>query len=377
MNDLDHFLSIGSSGWSLGGVRLEPLGFQHEAGLREAAADGALWKLWFTSVPEPEQTRAYIETAHKMCAEGSRFAFAVIDEATGGVLGSTSYHDIVPAAQRVEIGYTWYRKSTWRSHVNTACKLILMRHAFDTLKLPVVGWRTDIFNSRSQRAIERLGARRDGVIRHHALRPNGSIRDTVMYSMLAAEWPAAKAKLEARLAQPADAALPAREVRIVPLSELTVLQAGRLAMLSPGALGERMVAHNGGSIAQAAVSPCAVLRAAVWGEGPDALPAGMVLLYDPQLSPAARALADSEGDDPGSLGIWRLSVGLAHQGRGVGEALMQWAIAYARERGCFHQIELSHMPGEGNASPFYERFGFRHNGEMDDDERVMVLKLAV
>ena len=174
------------------GVRLEPLALSHEEGLRLAAADGELWKLRVTSVPEPQDTRAYIETA---LATRDRFAFAVVDEATNAVLGSTSFHDILPAARRVEIGYTWYRQSVQRSHVNTTCKLLMMGHAFDTLGCSVVGWRTDNYNFASQKAIERLGAKKDGVIRGHALRRDGTIRDTVMYSMRAGEWPEARAQL--------------------------------------------------------------------------------------------------------------------------------------------------------------------------------------
>ena len=177
------------------GVRLEPLALSHEDGLRAAAADGELWKLRITSVPEPHETRAYIETALKMRADGNRFAFAVVDDATGTVLGTTSYHDILPAVKRVEIGWTWYRKSVQRSHVNTIAKLLMMGHAFDQLGCNVVGWRTDNYNFASQRAIERLGAKKDGVIRGHALRRDGTIRDTVMYSMRAGEWPEARAQL--------------------------------------------------------------------------------------------------------------------------------------------------------------------------------------
>jgi N-acetyltransferase len=180
---------------SLRGVRLEPLALSHEEGLRQAAMDGELWKLRITSVPEPENTRAYIETALKMREEGTRFAFAAIDESTGKVLGSSSYHDILPAVKRLEIGYTWYCSSVQRTHVNTACKLMLMTHAFETLQCNVVGWRTDNFNFASQKAIERLGAHKDGVIRGHALRRDGTIRDTVMYSMRAGEWAEAKAQL--------------------------------------------------------------------------------------------------------------------------------------------------------------------------------------
>ena len=177
------------------GVRLEPLALSHEDGLRAAAADGELWKLRITSVPEPHETRAYIERALKMRADANRFAFAVVDDATGTVLGTTSYHDILPAVKRVEIGWTWYRKSVQRSHVNTIAKLLMMGHAFDQLGCNVVGWRTDNYNFASQRAIERLGAKKDGVIRGHALRRDGTIRDTVMYSMRSGEWPEARAQL--------------------------------------------------------------------------------------------------------------------------------------------------------------------------------------
>ncbi len=184
------------------GIALVPLALEHEAGLRAAAADGALWQLRVTSVPEPEQTRAYIETALAMREAGNRFTFAVTDAATGTVLGCTSYHDIVPAIKRVEIGWTWYAKRCQRTHVNTACKLLLLTHAFETLGCNVVGWRTDNFNFASQAAIERLGAQKDGVIRGHALRRDGTIRDTVMYSMRAGEWQEAKAQLQYLLSKP-------------------------------------------------------------------------------------------------------------------------------------------------------------------------------
>jgi RimJ/RimL family protein N-acetyltransferase len=177
------------------GIRLLPLGMEHEAGLSAAAADGELWRLRVTSVPEPGQTAQYIRDALAMREAGNRFAFAVVDESTGTVLGSSSFHDILPAVKRVEIGYTWYAKRCQRTHVNTTCKLLLMGHAFDALGCHVVGWRTDNFNFDSQNAIERLGARKDGVIRGHALRRDGTIRDTVMYSMRSGEWPEAKAQL--------------------------------------------------------------------------------------------------------------------------------------------------------------------------------------
>jgi RimJ/RimL family protein N-acetyltransferase len=177
------------------GVTLLPLALEHEAGLKAAAADGELWKIRVTSVPEPEHTRKYIEDALTMREAGHRFAFAVTETATGKVLGCSSYHDIVPAIKRVEIGWTWYAKSSQRSHVNTTAKLLLLTHAFETLGCHVVGWRTDNFNFASQAAIERLGARRDGVIRGHALRRDGTIRDTVMYSLRSGEWPEVKTQL--------------------------------------------------------------------------------------------------------------------------------------------------------------------------------------
>lgn len=175
------------------GVRLEPLGQQHAEGLLAAASDGALWGLRITSVPEPDQVEAYIATALEMWP--SRLAFAVIDNTTDQIIGSTSYHDILSDIDRVEIGYTWYAKSRQRSHVNTTCKLMLLMHAFDTLGCAVVGLRTDNLNHASQAAIERLGAKKDGVLRHHARRRDGTVRDTVMYSITRAEWPEVRAHL--------------------------------------------------------------------------------------------------------------------------------------------------------------------------------------
>ena len=183
------------------GVRLEPLAPAHRDGLAAAAADGRLWELWFTSVPAPDEVEAYIDQALAGQAAGTMLPWAVRDLATGEIVGSTRYHDIVAPADRVEIGWTWYAASRQRSHVNTACKLLLLGHAFDTLGCRVVGLRTDNFNFRSQRAIEALGARKDGVIRHHHMRPDGSVRDSVIYSILATEWPDVRKHLTGRLAR--------------------------------------------------------------------------------------------------------------------------------------------------------------------------------
>jgi RimJ/RimL family protein N-acetyltransferase len=183
------------------GVRLEPLARAHHDGLVAASGDGELWNLWFTSVPEPGQAHAYISAALEGQEAGHMLPWAVIDATSDSVVGSTRFHDIVPEADRVEIGYTWYARRCQKTHVNTACKLLLLGHAFEMLGTAVVGFRTDNFNFASQRAIAALGARKDGVIRHHQMRRNGTARDTVMFSILATEWPDVKRHLELRLAR--------------------------------------------------------------------------------------------------------------------------------------------------------------------------------
>jgi RimJ/RimL family protein N-acetyltransferase len=181
------------------GIRLEPLTSEHGEGLARAVADGRLWELWFVATPEPENMGTYIDDALKGQKEGNMLPWAVRDLASGTIIGSTRYHDIVPRNDRVEIGYTWYAQSRQRTYVNTTCKLLLLSHAFDKLGCKVVGLRTDSFNFRSQRAIEGLGAKKDGVLRHYGVRKDGTSRDTVMYSILASEWPDVRRHLEMRL----------------------------------------------------------------------------------------------------------------------------------------------------------------------------------
>lgn len=188
------------------GVRLEPMGITHAANLGQAAKDGELWSIRVTSVPAPGEEAGYIDTALTMQQAGSRLPFVVRELQSGCIIGTTSYHDIMPDIDRVEIGYTWYAKSWQRSHVNTSCKLMLLTHAFETLGCKVVGLRTDNFNHASQQAIERLGAKRDGIIRHHgSRRRDGTVRDTVIYSIVAGEWPEVRAQLQYRLARHASA----------------------------------------------------------------------------------------------------------------------------------------------------------------------------
>ena len=181
------------------GIRLEPMTEDHHDALAAAATDGRLWEFWFIAVPPPEGMQAYVADALRGQREGHMLPWVVRDLSSGTIVGSTRYHDIQPAIDRVEIGHTWYGQSRQRTHVNTTCKLLLLGHAFDTLGCRVVGLRTDNFNFKSQRAIEALGAKRDGVIRHFGIRRDGTARDVVMYSILAGEWADVRRHLELRL----------------------------------------------------------------------------------------------------------------------------------------------------------------------------------
>jgi len=183
------------------GIRLEPLTAGHRDALAAAASDGRLWELWFTSVPAPDETAKYIDDALNGQRLGHMLPWVVRELASDTIIGTTRYHDIVPLIDRVEIGYTWYGSRWQRTHVNTTCKLLLLAHAFDALGCAVVGLRTDRFNLASQKAIAALGARQDGVLRHHQARRDGTARDSVMFSILAAEWPDVKRHLETRLAR--------------------------------------------------------------------------------------------------------------------------------------------------------------------------------
>ena len=374
-------------------IRLEPLTLAHEGGLRKAAADGDLWNLRFTGVPEPDETRGWIETALKMRGDGNRQAFAVIDVATHTVIGSTSYHDIIPAVLRVEIGHTWYAKSRQRSNVNTVCKLMLMQHAFETLGCAVVGFRVSHMNFASQRAVERLGAKRDGLLRHHAAIRDGKVRDTVMYSMLAAEWPEAKAKLEATLSNasrvgtpcpPIDSTATISEQQLpgghgvptlrltrdakVTFAEITKDNVNPIVRMNPGAIGERMIATNGISIAQGTYSKNAWFRAVM----ADDTPVGFVMLFDPTLDLDA---AKAQGETLDSLYIWRFMIEFKHQEKGYGEQVMKLIIERAKSIPAINTVSLSYVQREGNAKPFYERMGFRETGKVTDGEMEMLFTL--
>jgi RimJ/RimL family protein N-acetyltransferase len=182
-------------------ARLEPLGREHEAGLVEAARDGELWKLWYTSVPSPEGMAAEIERRLALQAAGSMLPFTVFD-AAGRVAGMTTYMHIDAAHRRVEIGSTWTRRSAQRSALNTECKLMLLTQAFEVLDCIAVEFRTHRLNTQSRRAIERLGAQLDGILRAHQRLADGSLRDTAVYSITAAEWPAVRQHLCWQLERP-------------------------------------------------------------------------------------------------------------------------------------------------------------------------------
>ncbi len=349
------------------GFRLEPLGMTHENGLRAAAADGELWNLRVTSVPEPQNTAAYIQSALTMHAEKKRVPFAVIEEATGRVLGSTSYHDLLPECGRLEIGYTWYAKSMQRSNLNTSSKLLLMSHAFDELGAELVGWRTDIFNHRSQRAIERLGATREAVLRMQGMRRDGTVRDTVIYGMPASDWPDAKAKLVARLSSGAKPRA-TLDLRFVPFAELDAESANQLARLDAGAGSTRFVALNGVSITNHIKCPYSQLIAIMNGSEP----VGMMLVIDPSLNPD---LSKQAGEAPDALYLWRLMVAFKYQGQGIGQLALQELVKMAQRRPLLAQLRLSHGPHEGNPGPLYERFGFTYTGEIDGIERVMTMNI--
>ena len=179
-------------------ARLEPLAHQHRDGLVEAVKDGELYKLWYTSVPTPDGMTREIDRRLGLQASGTMLPFTVFD-AEGKIAGMTTYMNIDAANRRVEIGSTWYAKRVQRGPLNTQCKLLLLGHAFEALSCIAVEFRTHFFNQQSRRAIERLGARQDGILRSHQIAPNGTLRDTVVYSITAAEWPTVKAHLNFQL----------------------------------------------------------------------------------------------------------------------------------------------------------------------------------
>ena len=181
---------------------LVPLASAHETDLVEAVRDGELWKLWYTTIPAPEGMRAEIERRLSLQARGTMLPFAVIANASRRAVGMTTYMNIEPVHRRVEIGSTWYRKSVQRTALNTECKLMLLRHAFEALNCIAVEFRTHAFNHPSRRGIERLGAKLDGILRSHQIMPNGTLRDSCVYSITAAEWPVVRAHLEWQLARP-------------------------------------------------------------------------------------------------------------------------------------------------------------------------------
>jgi RimJ/RimL family protein N-acetyltransferase len=181
---------------------LAPLAQEHRADLAEAVKDGELWKLWYTTIPAPEAMGAEIDRRLGLQAKGAMLPFAVIENSSGRAVGMTTYMNVEAAQRRVEIGATWYRKRVQRSALNTECKLMLLEHAFEALDCIAVEFRTHFFNQPSRRGIERLGAKLDGILRSHQIMPNGTLRDTCVYSITAAEWPTVQAHLAWQMARP-------------------------------------------------------------------------------------------------------------------------------------------------------------------------------
>jgi RimJ/RimL family protein N-acetyltransferase len=315
------------------GVRLEPLTPDHRDGLAAAAADGRLWELWFTSVPEPDQTAAYIATALAGQQDGHMVPWVVRERSTGDIIGSTRYHDIVAAIDRVEIGYTWYAKRWQRSHVNTTCKLMLLEHAFDTLGAKVVGLRTDGFNTASQRAIEALGAKKDGVLRHHQSRRDGSARDSVMYSILAAEWPDVRRRLEERLARHhvrIETFRPEHQPAFAALNREWLVGYGLIEPHDEEQLGDPFghIIEPGGQIFVAMIDGTVVGTCAAIPYAPDAVE------------------------------LAKLAVDPAARGRGIGHRLVDACLAYARDRGASRVVLLSNSRLTA-ALRLYESYGFQ------------------
>lgn len=184
-------------------ARLEPLSLNHAPGLTEAVTDGNLWELWYTSIPAPDKMDAEITRRLSLQTQGKMLPFTIFNQQTGQTIGMTTYMNIDAANRHVEIGSTWYRKSSQRSGINTECKLLLLTHAFEALNCIAVEFRTHFFNHQSRRAIERLGAKQDGILRSHMVSADGMLRDTVVYSIVASEWPTIRRHLQFQTARSA------------------------------------------------------------------------------------------------------------------------------------------------------------------------------
>lgn len=315
------------------GVRLEPLTADHRDDLAAATADGKLWELRFTSAPEPAKTDAYIATALAGQRDGHMLPWVVRELATGVIIGSTRYHDIVAAIDRVEIGYTWYARRWQRSHVNTTCKLMLLEHAFDTLGAKVVGLRTDGLNTVSQRAIEALGARKDGVLRHHQARRDGSARDSVMYSILATEWPDVRRRLENRLTRHQVRVETFRQEHQPAFAALNREWLVQYGLIEPH--DEEQLDDPFGHI----IGPGGQI---------------FVALLDGRVVGTCAAIPHR----PGAIELAKLAVDPAVRGRGIGHRLVDACLAFARTRGAASVVLLSNSRLT-DAIRLYESYGFR------------------
>ncbi len=333
------------------GVRLEPLGQEHRDGLEQAAADGNLWELRFTSVPEPGGTAAYIEKALAGQAAGTMLPWAVRDLLTGRIAGSTRYHDVVAQLDRVEIGYTWYGRSWQRTHLNTTCKRMLLAHAFDSLGCKVVGFRTDILNLASQRAIEALGARRDGILRHHQSRGDGSVRDSVFYSILASEWPGIRERLERRLES--QRAPGAHEGPMAESREEIAVGRPEDAREIAG-LMERQIEEHSLPVDRRGIA------AAVTAVLDDPRAGFFLIARRGREAQGAAFVAFIQSAEHGDVGAWLEEVYVipGRRGRGIGTRLVREAVRRARDVGC-RAMDLEVTEDRQIATHLYEREGFQ------------------
>jgi N-acetyltransferase len=347
------------------GLRLETMDIVHAAGLRDAVRNVDLRNRNLTSTPEPDQINALIETGLTGLATGSCIFWVIIEQSSNRILGACNFRDILPALDRVEIGNTWLLHSEQQPIVNAACELLMLQYAFQTLGCKAVGWRTDIFDFASQTTIERLGAKRDGVLRHHTLRRDLTIGDAVVYSMLLSEWRKTKKNLLAQLSKTQGS-----ERAQIELVAITKENIDSILILDPGANGTRMTAKNAESIAQAFLNQNARQFGVHIPEQGDnsAAMIGYLLLWDPSLHETTKHTIDQ-------LYVWGLMIDFKYQRLGYGAQVLRKVQTMATEMPNISKVSLSHLLLEQNPKPFYEALGFSEVAVTEGERAHMVWKV--
>jgi N-acetyltransferase len=347
------------------GLRLEPVNLVHAAGLREAACNNDLSNRQITPTPEPDQINALIETGLTGLATGRCIVWVIIEQSTNRTLGACKFQDILPAIDRVEIGNTWLRHSEQQRFINAACQLLMMQHAFEILGCKAVGWRTDIFDFASQTTIERLGAKRDGVLRHHTLRRDLTVCDMVIYSVLLSEWAKTKKNLLAQLSKKRDSGH--ADIELVAITKDNI---DSILILDAGANGARMTAKNAESIAQACFNQNARQFGVQIPEQGDEAAAliGYLLLWDPSLQEKTKLTIDQ-------LYVWGLMIDFKYQRLGYGAQVLRKVQSMAIEMPNISKVSLSHQLLEHNPKPFYEALGFTEVAVTQGERAHMVWKV--